>query len=371
MSLLEDAWWGPQPGPAARALQVALAPAGALFAIAAAGRNAAWDVGLLAASRAGVPVVSVGNVAVGGAGKTPATAAIAARLRERGRRVAILSRGYGATRGDARIVSDGERVLLGAAEGGDEPVLLARRLAGVPVLCGPRRALLAGRAVELGADVLLLDDGFQHRALARDLDVVLLDAANPFGNGRLLPAGPNRESREALGRAGLLWLSRVDQVGGPIGEASLDRLRQLAVEATGVEPVESRHAPEALLDGTLTYTFTLGSLSGERVFLLSGLARPGSFRRTVETLGAVVGGERRHPDHHRFTVADVREACRAADRAGCGRILTTEKDALRLPPSIAADPRLAVLRISAEIVRGAERLDAALDGALARGGERG
>ena len=154
--------------------------------------------GLLAVTRAGVPVVSIGNLAVGGAGKTPAAIAVGRRLLARGRRVAVLSRGYGAARTDPRVVSDGTRLLLGAEEGGDEPVLVASRLPGAAVLCGPRRAELARAAVsQHGADALLLDDGFQHRALARDLDVVVLDAANPFGNGRLLPA--RAEPRAALG----------------------------------------------------------------------------------------------------------------------------------------------------------------------------
>lgn len=370
MSLLEDTWWGPGTGAGARALRLALTPAEALFRLAVAARGAAYDRGLALAARAGVPVISVGNVAVGGAGKTPATAAIAERLRARGRRVAILSRGYGATRSDARVVSDGQRVLLDAAEGGDEPVLLARRLPGVPVLCGPRRAEIARRAVvEFGADALLLDDGFQHRALARDLDVVVLDAGNPFGNGRLLPAGPNREPRSALRRAGIAWLSRVDQVDG--GDGALAPLRALVQALTGGAPVESRHAPEELLDGALERPLGLASLRGQRVLLLSGLARPGSFRRTVEGLGAEVVAERRHPDHHRFTGADLDEALRAADRAGCARVVTTEKDAVRLPAGAARDPRLAVVRIRAEILRGEGVLDAALDVALSPGREQG
>ncbi len=370
-SLLEETWWGAPSGIAARGVGLALAPAGALFGLAVALRGAAYDRGMAIVTRAGVPVISIGNLAVGGAGKTPATAAIAARLKARGRRVAILSRGYGATRSDPRVVSNGERVLLGAAEGGDEPVLLARRLFGVPVLCGPRRADVARRAVtEFGADVLLLDDGFQHRKLGRDLDVVLLDASNPFGNGRLLPAGPNREPPSALRRAGLVWLSRVDQVGAD-GAEPLERLRSLAREASGAGLVESRHAPEELLDGMLSRPLGLGALRGQRVLLLSGLARPGSFRRTVEGLGAEIGGEQRHPDHHRFSEHDLEEALRAAGRRGCALVITTEKDAVRLPESAARDPRVAVLRIHAEIVRGGELLDAALDAALSPGGERG
>jgi len=240
------------------------------------------------------------------------------------------------------------------------------------VLCGPRRAELALHAVQgLGADTLLMDDGFQHRALARALDVVLLDAANPFGNGRLLPAGPNREPVAALRRAGLVWLSRVDQINGADAAASLERLRAMAREATGSDPVESRHAPEELLDGALERPLGLETLRGKRVLLLSGLARPGSFRRTVEALGAQVAAEARHPDHHRFTDADLDEARRTAARHGCQLVVTTEKDAVRLPAAAARDERLAVLRISAEIVAGGAALDAKLDEALSSGRERG
>ena len=240
MSALEQAWWTDRPAGWQRALLAALWPAELAFAGAARLRGLAYDRRWLEVATAPAPVISVGNVAVGGAGKTPVTHAIATRLAARGRRVAILSRGYGAVRSDVRVVADGERVLLEAEAGGDEPVLLARRLPGVRALCGPRRAELASLATgALGADTLLLDDGFQHRALARDLDVVVLDAANPFGNGHLLPVGPNREPRRALGRAGLVWLSRADQA---LPE-QLERLRVLAFRATGRGPVESRHAP--------------------------------------------------------------------------------------------------------------------------------
>ena len=140
------------------------------------------------------------------------------------------------------------------------------------------------RPAASGANALLLDDGFQHRALARDLDVVVLDAANPFGNGHLMPVGPNREPRRALDRAGLVWLSRVDQAAPEL----LERLRVLAFRHTGRGPVESRHAPLDLLDGSLGRSRGLAAARGKRVLLLSGLARPGAFRRTVEGLGAEV-----------------------------------------------------------------------------------
>jgi tetraacyldisaccharide 4'-kinase len=360
-SLLEAIWWSERPGAAGIVLAPPLRLAAVLFRAVAALRGALYDAGVFQAVRVDAPVISIGNVAVGGAGKTPAALAVAARLRARGRRVAVLSRGYGATRADPRVVSDGVSVLLGAAEGGDEPVLLARRLPGTPVLCGPRRAVLARAAIrDHGADVLLLDDGFQHRALARDLDIVVLDAANPFGNGRVLPAGPNREPRSALRRAGLVWLSRADQA----DERRLEPLRALAREATGRAPVESRHAPVGLVDTHLAPAGGLELLRGRRVLLLAGIARPGGFRRTLAGLGAEVAAEAVFPDHHRFGPGDLEGVLRAADAARCELVVTTEKDAVRLPAGAAADPRVRALRIEAELLRGAESLDPALDAAL-------
>jgi tetraacyldisaccharide 4'-kinase len=366
MSAVEAIWWG-QPGPLARLLLAPLRLAALLFGAVVALRGWLHDRGLIRATRAAAPVISIGNLAVGGAGKTPAAVAVATRLVARGRRVAILSHGYGASRPDPRIVSDGAEVRLGAAEGGDEPVLLARRLPGVSVLCGPRRAVLAGMATgALAADALVLDDGFQHRALARDLDVVVIDAASPFGNGRLLPAGPNREPRSALRRAGLVWLSRVDQADA----ATLERLRALALAATGRPPVESRHRPVDVLDGRLARGFGLDALRGVRVALVSGIARPLAFRRTVEALGAAVVAEHRFPDHHRFGDGELAGILAAVGGAGPGLVVTTEKDAVRLAPAEAAHPALRVVRVDAELVRGGDVLDAALDGALAAAAAR-
>jgi tetraacyldisaccharide 4'-kinase len=361
MNALERAWWRRAEGPLARALLAPLAAPEMAFRAVVAARGLAYDRGLLAAERAAAPVVSIGNLAVGGAGKTPATIAVAERLRACGRRVAVLSRGYGARRADARLVSEGAGLLVPAGDAGDEPALLAGRLPGVAVLCGPRRAELARLATGAGADALVLDDGFQHRALARDLDVVVLDAANPFGNGRLLPRGPNREPQGALRRAGLVWLSRVDEA----TPDALGSLRALAREATGAPPVESRHAPLDVLDGALLRSHGRNALRGARVLLLAGIARPERFRRTVEALGAAVGRERWFADHHAFTPAELDEALAAAGEAGCDAVVLTEKDAVRLEPERAEDPRLRVVRIEAELLSGADVLEGALERALA------
>jgi tetraacyldisaccharide 4'-kinase len=265
------------------------------------------------------------------------------------------------------VVADGARVLLPEAEAGDEPTLLARRLPGAAVLCGPNRATLASRAVaELGADALVLDDGFQHRALGRDLDVVVLDAAAPVGNGRLLPRGPNREPWAALRRAHVAWLSRADQA----APSALERLRARAAAATGRAPIESAHAVVDVLDGSLARSHGAGALSGRRVLALSALARPEGFRATLAGMGASVAAERTFRDHHRFTTAELEEVLRACAAAGCDAVATTEKDAVRLPPRLASDPRWRVVRISATVTAGAAELDALLGEALVRGDAR-
>ncbi len=362
MSWLEDIWWREAPPASRRVLLAPLAAAEGVFRAGAAARSALFRAGLVRQLRAPVPVISLGNLAVGGAGKTPATLAVAERLLARGRRIAVLSRGYGARRSDARVVSDGRLVLLPVEDAGDEPLLIARRLPEAAVLCGPRRAELARRAVEeFGADALVLDDGFQHRALARDLDVVVLDAANPSGNGRLLPLGPNREPWSALGRAHLAWLSRADQA----PPEALRELRSRVRAATGWPPVESRHAVVDVVDGALARSLGPDALRGRRVLLLCALARPESFRRTLADLGAKVAVERTFRDHHPFSEGEVEEALRAARAAACEAVATTEKDAVRLPPRLAPDPRLRVVRIAAEIVAGGDILDELLDRALA------
>jgi len=361
VNALERLWWRPDPPPADRWLLAPLVVAEGLFRAAVALRGALYDRGLVAAARAPVPVVSVGNLAVGGAGKTPVAMAIAGRLLAAGRRPAVLSRGYRAASSAPRVVSDGRGPRLGPAEAGDEPWLVARRLPGVAVLCGPDRAALAREAVGAsGADVLVLDDGFQHRRLRRDLDVVVVDAGNPWGNGHCLPAGPNREPRSALARAGLVWLTHADRA--PPG--ALDRLRGEALRATGRPPVESRHAPRELVDGRLEPAGSPEALRGRRVGLLAGVARPESVRRTLEALGAEVAAVRAYPDHHPFTEAEVDEALAAAAAAGAGWLLTTEKDAVRLPPGRAGDPRVRALRIEAEVLAGEEALGEALAAAL-------
>jgi len=312
-----------------------LAPLGALMGGAAALRAALYRRGVFAQARLQGPVISVGNLRVGGSGKTPIVAGLARMLMEAGQRVAILSRGYGgASRAPHLLVSDGVSVLADAATAGDEPVMLARQLPGVVVAVGPRRDLV-GRWVEgrLGPRVFLLDDGFQHLCLGRDLDIVCVSPSDLAD--RPLPAGWLREGRAALDRADVVLLARDGVSDDVIGEArakvGVDRAFLVRRRARGFFGAdgEAQAAPA-------------------RAFLLSGIARPERFAADVAAAGAAVAGHAAFPDHHSFTAADVESTWARARASGALAIVTTEKDLVRMPPRPDAPPLL-VLRIDVEI----------------------
>lgn len=310
-----------------------------------------YEAGRFHRTRAEVPVISVGNLAVGGAGKTPIVLFLAERLSQRGRRVAILSLGYGRKERASRRVrpEDSARVA------GDEPLLLARRCPEARVYVGQRRDLLAHRAVEEGAEILLLDDGFQYFALERDLDLVVLDGGSPLGNGRLLPRGPLREEVSALARADLCWLSKVDEGRAEAVEAAA----RLAHAHTGLWPIRSRYRVAGLFRADLRTRVEAMGLGP--VFLFAGLARPSSFQKTVTSLGLEIAGASFYADHQDFSARELRRIFERAERAGARHLICTEKDAVRLPLELAEDPRILVLQIEVEIVEGEERLDALLD----------
>jgi tetraacyldisaccharide 4'-kinase len=301
---------------------------------AALARNSARPV------RAGAPVISIGNIVVGGAGKTPVALAVAEQLLERGKQPAVLSRGYG--RRSRVPVEVSEQTPCSLA--GDEPLLLKRRCPRLRVLVGPRRGVLASQAVARGADVLLLDDGLQHHELERDLDIVVMDASNPLGNGRILPRGPLREPLDSLRRVrrGLLWLTRCDLPRAP----ELPRLPLAG-------PVESEFVPrEAKLDG-------------RAVFLFAGLAHPASFEVLVRNRGARVVGMRWFRDHHRYSARDLSQLRREAAIAGADALVTTEKDLMRLKPAdLTGPPAIVAVPVDLRIVGGEQALQAALDEVL-------
>ncbi|HEY0840681.1 MAG TPA: tetraacyldisaccharide 4'-kinase [Vulgatibacter sp.] len=338
-----------------------LAPPSQLFGAAAAARRRLYESGILRQEEAPLPLVSVGNLAVGGAGKTPVVMELAKRLQTAGRKVAVLAAGYRGEGKGARVVSRGEGLLLDAKDAGDEPVLIAKRCPGVQVLVGPSRAELARIAARhLRADVALLDDGFQHLGVARDLDIVVLDGASPFGNGRLLPRGPLRELPEALERADLCWISKVDE-GDP---AEIEAAEAVARRFTGRSVVRSRYRVSTILSGDLSSEEPAQSLAGKQVLLLAGLARPDSFRRTLTRIGARVVGDALFADHHAFTRRELETVLSRARARGAELVCATEKDAVRIPPELRGHERLRVVRIETEIVKGEALLDECLSRAL-------
>lgn len=309
-------------------------------------RARAYAAGRRKAEALPLPVISIGNLAAGGTGKTPLTIALARALGGRGLRVGVLTRGYrGSNEGRAPLlVSDGARTLADPAAAGDEAVLLAHSLPGVPVVAGARRAeagraLLAARASD-PPDVLLLDDGFQHLALVRDADVVLVDGATPLANGRLLPRGPLREPPAALARADRVMARVGARVGesAPLPDLSAWTAAPVLAARTRVTGVtDAAGAPADPLDGV-------------SVLGVAGIARPERFAATLADLGARVAGFAPYPDHAPYGPAEVATLRARAARCGAAVVAATAKDAVKLGPLWPADGiPLRVVEVTLEV----------------------
>jgi tetraacyldisaccharide 4'-kinase len=304
-------------------------------------RNRGYDAGRLRAHRACVPVISIGNLTLGGTGKTPCVEYVARFFSERGKRVAILSRGYGA---------QGRN---------DEAMLLDENLPGVPHLQGPDRATLATEAIEQhGAEVLVLDDGFQHRRLARDLDIVLVDATDPWGGGHLFPRGLLREPPAALRRADLVMLTRCDLVSA---EERAELRNTLARIAPGMGIVEASHRALGLMNGARRGD--IGRLRGKPVAAFCGVGNPSAFRRTLENLGLGVVAFRSFPDHHPYSAADVDDLRTWAENQSI--VVTTQKDVVKLPPEALGSVELWALRVGLHFEAGQALLDHKLGSVVA------
>ena len=298
--------------------------------------------------RAPLPVISIGNLTLGGTGKTPLVAWLARSVADNGVRPAIVSRGYGGSAGRGPlVVSRGAGPLCDALVCGDEPYWLAATLQDVPVIVGSDRSAGAVTAAGLGCEAVILDDGFQHRRLARDLDIVLLDAGNPFGNGRLLPAGTLREPLAALSRADLVLLTR----SGP-GDAHPEIEARIRAHNADAPILRAGHRRAGFFDGEGRPVAAPG-----RAVVFCAIGSPEGFRRDIEAedVEIVVFDARR--DHHRY---DPAELDRLRSRAAMldATLITTEKDRVRLPPGFGAEPSLLTLRIVAEPHDPAALLDA-------------
>jgi len=330
-------------------------PLASLFRSVLTGASAAYGLGVglhqkrcaSIAQRFSVPVVSIGNITVGGTGKTPAVISLAGEWTSRGKRVAVLSRGYGRSgpSNHTLVVSDGEKVLAQVPEAGDEPTLIAERVPGCVVIVGSNRRKSAELAIErFDAEILLLDDGFQHRTVHRDRDVVLIDALNPFGYGHLLPRGLLRESLEGLRRAHYLILTRCDHISEDDAGKIMARLKNLA---PGAQVLKAVHAPVSVLDATDNSKAPPDSLRGNTIAGLCGIANPASFLRTLGELGANVAQEILFPDHHSYTERDLDRIVKQSE--GLESVVTTEKDWVRLRKIYRNQFPLRVLQVDFQI----------------------
>jgi tetraacyldisaccharide 4'-kinase len=280
---------------------------------------------LLKQKRAPVSVISIGNITVGGTGKTPFVIMLSQRLRSLGKSVAVVTRGYGRRRKDpVLIVSRGTGAELSALDAGDEAVLTSENTQGIPVICAFDRSEGCRRAVsEFGSDCIVLDDGFQHLSLARDLDVVLLDAERPYGNGRFLPAGHLRERPSALKRADVVVRVSRWPGGEPVPQ---DTVR----EPGGVPVISAVLRPGSLELLEEKKTAGIETISGKRVHAVSGIAKPESFERMLRELGAEIVSTSRFPDHHEFSDKDIAKIAGESKDNRVDLTITTEKDACKL-----------------------------------------
>ena len=288
--------------------------------------------------RAPCPVVSIGNITVGGTGKTPMVEWLAVWLKANHRRPAVLSRGYRATSGTSN----------------DESQLLSDHLRDVPVLTGKDRARSARNALaQKLANVFILDDGFQHYAMARDLDIVLIDCLLPFGGGHLLPRGLLREPVSALARAGVVVLTRCDQVPP---EQKQNIKESIAAVNPAVQIAEAVHTPVEVVSGNGGDRRGLDAVRNSKVMLFSGIGNPDGFEKTAESLGCSIAGRYRFRDHHRYFDHELTELGRQTEKAGCDAALTTEKDLVKIGRCWKSATPLFALQVRFDIVAGEEML---------------
>ena len=338
-----------------------------LFAFVVSVRYLLYKAGILRRYPLGIQVISIGNVTAGGTGKTPVTELFARTLAAKGRKVAILSRGY--RRKEASwwqrmftqvidpplVVSDGKRVRLDSAVGGDEPYMLASNLPGVAVVVDRDRVKAGRYAIKrLGCDTIILDDGFQYQRLKHSVEVVLVDATNPFGNGNMLPRGILREPVRHLKRADLIFLTKCR---GDVSE-TIAEIRKYNKKA---EIVKCSHSPKVLKDVWSREEFPLSWLEGKTVCTLSGIASPKGFENSLRHLGAKVVWCERYADHHRYDSSEILYALNRTADMGSDALVTTEKDAVRFPRFETVPVKCLYLRIAIDILDGVESFKKRVD----------
>ncbi|CAN5416389.1 tetraacyldisaccharide 4'-kinase [soil metagenome] len=321
----------------------------------------------------GCLVISVGNLTVGGTGKTPVVEMLARALQAGGRKVAILSRGYKSVPRplllrlwdkvskqkavfQPRVVSDGQALLLDSRTAGDEPFMLANNLRGVVVLVDRDRVKSGQYAIEhFGADTLLLDDGFQYVRMRHGIEVALVDRQAPFGNEYLLPRGTLREPPENLKRATHIFMTKCT---GAANDELIARIRKYNRTA---DIIECAHRPKHLRDLATGEIRPLEDLKGLEVGSICGIAVPASFENALEEMGASVEISKIYTDHHRYTKREIESFVRRCGRRGLTAIITTEKDAVRIPRLMDPEVPILYLRVEIEILAGQESWERFVD----------
>jgi tetraacyldisaccharide 4'-kinase len=357
---------GERKGKRAAILRAVLLALSKIFTGAVKTRRFLYNVRLLRDSTLGVQVIAVGNLTVGGTGKTPVVEKFARELQDQGRTVAILSRGYRSKpppitkrflnrilfRSEStppRVVSDGKNLLLDSETAGDEPYMLASNLKDVVVLVDKDRVKSGRYAIQkFGCDTLLLDDGFQYWKLrGRRHDVVLIDRQQPFGTEELLPRGTLREPPSHLARATTIFITKSD------GNTSELRKRIAQYNPTaGI--IECIHAPLYFEDVFSGERKGLDLLRGKKIASLSGIAQPESFEQSLITLGGELVYSKRFADHHRFTQQEIINTINRAKKRQAQAIITTQKDAVRFPKIDRRDLAIYFMRVEIKILNGAD-----------------
>ncbi len=333
-----------------RALLLPLEICSYLYRAGAAGHALFYRSGLARVQRLPCRVVSIGNITVGGTGKTPLACSIAGRLCAEGYRVAVLSRGYrGTVSAGPLVVSDGTRMCSAAAESGDESAMLARRLDGVPVIAGRDRAACGRYACRrFDTQIAVLDDGFQHHRLARDADIVLINARNPLGNGFLLPRGILREHPRALGRADAVVLTKT----GPEADMPSAVLKRINSLSPAPPLFRSRLRLCSLRRPSDGAVLDPGAVAEKTVAGVCGIGDPDSFFRLIESMSPASLQRHAFPDHHIYSADDYTTLQSAAQTVDM--IITTEKDIAKFNKNMINNFKLIVLEISSEIDREAD-----------------
>jgi tetraacyldisaccharide 4'-kinase len=329
-------------------------------------RESAYRLRLLRTGRLPCPVVSVGNVTVGGSGKTPMVEHVAGCLRELGAAPAVVSRGYGRDTRGIGIVADRNGPRLPPRAAGDEPVLLAEHLPGIPVVVGENR-LEAGQVAldECGATIIVLDDGFQHRTLRKDLEILVVNGRAPWGNRRLFPRGMLREPLSALGRAHLFVVTNPPTPADT--ESAAGTIRRHNPRAP---LLVARYQVVGALAAREGHRLAPSALAGRRLLAFAGLGSPRGFADTLSTAGVEVAGLIEYPDHHWFAERDLEDLAQHARAIGAAGLITTEKDWIRLRDLRLPSMPLSVLLVQLQLEAGRDQLLQALERALSSAAAR-